>query len=88
MERYECQKRSTVHIHEWICFDCDPDIIKFAEMVLKAHMVKFCVNMYECYEFTTGEITSFHKDSTYSDKCISDKKLWTNTELSHSKIKA
>ena len=73
MKKCEYQESSTVHIHGYFHLECDPDIIKSAEIVLKIYMAEFCMNKYEQWEFTTGERMSFPDDVKYSDELISDK---------------
>ena len=51
----EYQKRGTVHICRCFCLDCDPDIIKSAEIVLKDCIVEFSMDKYCGWKFTTGE---------------------------------
>ena len=52
----------------WFCFDCDPDVFKSTEIVLKDRMTEFSMDKYGGCEFTTGKGIIFPKDSTYSDE--------------------
>ena len=49
-KRCKYQKRSMVNIHKYFCLNCDPEIIKFAEIVLKAHKVEFSMDKYSDWE--------------------------------------
>ena len=39
----------------WFCFDCDPDVFKSTEIVLKDRMTEFSMDKYGGCEFATGE---------------------------------
>ena len=84
---YKLQQRGTVYIQGCFCLDCDTDI-KSAEIILKAHMEEFCINTYEDWESTTGEIFSFAEDSIYSDEWIVNKELKKTRERNHSEMDA
>ena len=60
-KRCEYQKIHTVHIQGYYCLDCDLDIIKSTEMVLKACVAELCINKYKGWEFITDKRISSPK---------------------------
>ena len=44
LKKCEYKKRGTVHIHIYLCLDCNPDIIKSTKIVLKACIAEFSMD--------------------------------------------
>ena len=55
--------------------DCDPEIIKSAEIVSKACIVEFIMDKYNGLEFINGKKISFPQNSEFSDEWMSDNDL-------------
>ena len=64
-----------VHIHRYFCLGCDPEIIKFAGIVLKACMTEFNMYKYHGWEFIDSQKMSFPENSISFDEWMSDDEL-------------